>query len=350
VTAASDPAGDPVAALERAAYLMERGLAGSAKVGAFRKAAATIAAMDPAEVVRLVRAGKITDLAGIGKSTGGVISDAVLGRPSAYLADLERSTAIDPGRGGALRALLKGDCHTHSLWSDGGATIEAMARTAIDLGHEWLVMTDHSPRMSIARGLSPERLAAQLEEIADLNGRLEAEGRRFRVLTGMEVDINEDGSLDAADEVLAALDVVVASPHIKLKMDRPAMTRRLVLAAAHPHVDILGHCTGRKVGWGSEPVRAGADFDADLVFAACAQHGTAVEVNCRPERQDPPDELIELALEWGCKLSVDTDAHAPGQLEFLDYGCARLAGYELDAGRILNTRSAADLLRTVSAG
>ncbi len=345
-----EPITDPVAALERAAYLMERGLAGSNKVQAFRRAAATIASLDPDEVRRLAQTGKITDLAGVGKSTGGVIADAVASRPSRYIEDLEAATAIDPGAGAALRALLKGDCHLHSTWSDGGASIAAMALTARSLGHQWLALTDHSPRLSVARGLNAERLEAQLEEIAALNAAFAAEGTEFRVLTGMEVDINEDGSLDASDETLARLDVVVASPHVKLKMDRVAMTRRLVLAAAHPHVDILGHCTGRKVGWQGEPTREPANFDADLVFAACAQNGTAVEVNCRPERQDPPDELLALALEWGCELSVDTDAHAQGQLEFLDYGCARLAAYDVDPGRIINTRTAAELLSRTRPG
>ena len=142
--------------------------------------------------------------------------------------------------------------------------------------------------MSVANGLSPERLERQLREIAELNERLDEGPAPFRVLSGMEVDINEDGSLDAPDELLARLDVVVASPHIKLRMDRAAMTRRLVLAVANPHVDVLGHVTGRKVGWAGARVRPAADLDPDIVFAACARFDVAVEVNCRPERQDPP--------------------------------------------------------------
>ena len=158
-----------------------------------------------------------------------------------------------------------------------------MAATAIALGHEYMVLTDHSARLTIAHGLSEERLLAQLEEIAGINDDIAAAGHDFRILTGMEVDILEDGTLDLADELLARLDVVVASVHSKLRMERQQMTERMVLAVASPHVDILGHCTGRMIG-----KRPPSTFDADFVFAACAQFGTAVEINCRPERLDPP--------------------------------------------------------------
>jgi putative hydrolase len=322
---------DPVQALERAAYLMDRALKPAAKVRAFTRAAEVVAEMDREELERLVAQGRVTDLPGIGPSTGGVITDAVLGRPSAYLADLDATSTIPLEEGRDLRAALQGDCHSHSTWSDGGASIETMANAARDLGHRYLVVTDHSPRMSVARGLTAARLTEQWAEIAALNERLAP----FRILRGMEVDINEDGSLDMDDTTLGQLDVVVASPHVKLRMDRTAMTRRLVLAAANPHVDILGHCTGRKVApYGS---RAGADFDAELVFAACAQYRTAVEVNSRPERQDPPEELLAMALEWGCKLAIDTDAHAPGQLEWLNYGCDKAARLGADADDVVNT-------------
>ncbi len=212
-----------------------------------------------------------------------------------------------------------------------------MARAAMALGHEYLVVTDHSPRLTVAHGLSPERLAAQLDEIAEVNARLAP----FRILTGMEVDILVDGSLDLPDELLGRLDVVVASVHSKLSMPAPEMTRRMVMAVASPHVDILGHCTGRKVvGTG----RAQSRFDADLVFAACAQFDTAVEINCRPERQDPPEELLALALEWNCWISIDTDAHAPGQLEWQPYGCDKAVRCGVDPARIVNTWDADELL------
>jgi putative hydrolase len=206
-------------------------------------------------------------------------------------------------------------------------------------------MTDHSPRMSVARGLNPERLAEQWKEIDRVNEVMAP----FRVLRGMEVDINEDGSLDSPDEVLARLDVVVASPHVKLRMDRREMTRRLVAAVANPNVDVLGHVTGRKIGWGNERVRAPADFDADVVFAACERFDVAVEINCRPERQDPPDELLDLALDHGCRVSIDTDAHAPGQLEWQAYGCDKLARLGGEVDQIVNAASADELAAWIAA-
>jgi putative hydrolase len=253
-----------------------------------------------------------------------------------YLAELDAETAIDPGEGSALRGALRGDCHSHTLWSDGGAATEKMARTAMDLGHEYLVVTDHSPRLTIAHGLNRERLLRQLDEIERLNEELAP----FRILTGIEVDILEDGALDQDDDLLERLDLVVASVHSKLRMPAEEMTRRMVLAVASPHVDILGHCTGRKlVGRG----RPQSQFDADIVFAACARFDTAVEINCRPERQDPPEELLDLALDWGCRISIDTDAHAPGQLEWLSYGCDKAARLGIEPERIVNTLPADEL-------
>jgi putative hydrolase len=254
----------------------------------------------------------------------------------AYLAALD-DAPLDAGEGAELRAALRGDCHAHSTWSDGGAPIEAMARAAMALGHEYLVMTDHSPRLTIAHGLDRDRLLAQLDEIAALNERLAP----FRILTGIEVDIFEDGSLDQDEDLLARLDVVVASVHSKFRLPEREMTERLVLAVASPHVDILGHCTNRKVTGRGRP---GSVFDADLVFAACARFDTAVEVNCRPERQDPPEELLALALEWGCKVAIDTDAHAPGQLEWQAYGCDKAARLGAGPDDVVNTMTAADLV------
>ena len=155
-----------------------------------------------------------------------------------------------------------------------------MAEAARALGHEYWTLTDHSPRLTIAHGLNAERLRQQLDVVAELN----AELAPFRILTGIEVDILEDGALDQDEELLARLDVVVASVHSKLRMDAPAMTKRMVRAVASPHVDILGHCTGRIiVGRGRPP----STFDAEQVFAVCAATGTAVEINSRPERLDP---------------------------------------------------------------
>ena len=212
-----------------------------------------------------------------------------------------------------LLGSLRGDCHSHSDWSDGGSPIREMAEAARDLGHEYLVLTDHSARLTVAHGLNAERLRAQLDVLAELNEELAP----FRILTGIEVDILEDGSLDQELDLLAELDVVVASVHSKLRMESPAMTERMLAAVESPHTDILGHCTGRLItGRG----RAQSTFDADAVFAACARTGTAVEINSRPERQDPPQDLLRQAVALGCSFSIDTDAHAPGQLGWLGRG------------------------------
>lgn len=334
---------DPIEALERVAYLQDRGLLPSQKTAAFLRAAEVLRQLPDGELDRRLADRSLTDLPGIGKSTAEVISQAAAGEVPARIAQLEATTEIPLGVGADLRAALRGDCHSHSTWSDGGATVATMARTARALGHEYLVMTDHSPRLTVAHGLNRDRLLAQLDEIAALNEELAP----FRILTGVEVDILTDGSLDQDPDLLERLDVVVASVHSKLKMPAREMTERMVLAVASPHVDILGHCTGRKVkGFGADQtvVRPEAAFDADIVFAACARFDTAVEINCRPERQDPPPELLDLALEWGCKISIDTDAHAPGQLEFQRYGCDKAAEHGIEADRIINTWTADDLL------
>lgn len=338
---------DPIAALERVAYLQDRGLLPTQKTAAFLHAADVLRALPAAELDRRLAAGTLTELAGIGPSTAKVIVQAAAGRVPDRIVELEETTRIPLREGAGLRAALKGDCHTHSTWSDGGASIETMARAAIALGHEWMVVTDHSPRLTIAHGLNRDRLLAQLDEIEALNERLAP----FRLLTGIEVDILADGGLDQDEALLGQLDVVVASIHSKMSMPRREMTERMVLAVANPHVDILGHCTGRKVkGFGPDQrsVRAQSDFDPELVFAACQQFDTAVEINCRPERQDPPDALLELALEWGCRISIDTDAHSPGHLEFLAYGADKAAAHEIDPGQIINTWSADEVLAWTS--
>jgi putative hydrolase len=327
----------PADALDRIVYLLDRVLAEGQKVKAFARARDVVLATDDDELARLHRLGKLTDLAGIGPTTGKVIAEALDGGTPAYLAELEEETVLPVGEGAAVRAALRGDCHTHSTWSDGGAPIEKMARTAIALGHEYMVLTDHSPRLTVAHGLTAERLRAQLDEVDRLNEELAP----FRILTGIEVDILPDGELDQREDLLARLDVVVASVHSKLRMERAEMTRRMVSAVASPHVDILGHCTGRKlVGRGRPP----SVFDAEVVFAACAQFDTALEINCRPERQDPPDDLVELALDWGLRFAVDTDAHAPGQMEWQVYGCDKAARHGIDPDRIVNTMAADDLV------
>ena len=327
----------PADALDRVVYLLDRALAEGRRVQAYAKARDLVRELGDDEIAQRHADGTLLDLPGIGPSTSKVIVMALDGGIDEYLDELDGETAIEEGEGAELRAALKGDCHSHTLWSDGGAPTEVMARAAEALGHEYLVVTDHSPRLTIAHGLNRERLLQQLDEIEALNEELAP----FRILTGMEVDILEDGSLDQDLDLLERLDVVVASVHSKLRMPEQEMTRRMVMAVASPHVDILGHCTGRKVVGTGRPQ---SQFDPDIVFAACARFGTAVEINCRPERQDPPEELLQLALDWDCRISIDTDAHAPGQLEWQAYGCDKAARMGIEPDRIVNTMSADDLV------
>jgi putative hydrolase len=163
----------------------------------------------------------------------------------------------------------------------------------------------------------------------------------FRILTGIEVDILEDGTLDQEPELLEALDVVVASVHSKLRMDPAPMTERMIRALSSPHVDVLGHCTGRLIVGRGRPE---STFDAELVFAAAAHLDKAIEVNSRPERLDPPMRLLQIVVESGCKVSIDSDAHATWQLDWQPYGCHRAAEAGLEADRVVNTWAAADLL------
>ena len=313
---------DPAEALDAIAEILETNREPTYRVRAFRSAAKTVRNAGLEQVATMVAEGKVKDLPGVGDKTAAVIQQALEGRTPDYLERL-RKAQPEPvkGPGAPLRAALKGDLHLHSDWSDGGSPIRTMAETAIALGHEYMALTDHSPRLTIANGLSPERLREQLKVLGELNEELAP----FRILRGIEVDILDDGSLDQDPKVLAGLDVVVASVHSKLRMERNEMTERMIRAVAHPHVDVLGHCTGRNV---SSQGRTGkkrpeSDFDADLVFEACSLRGVAVEVNSRPERQDPPKRLLRIALEAGCFVSIDTDAHAPGQLAWQDGGCDR---------------------------
>jgi putative hydrolase len=327
----------PLEALEQIATLLERKRAGRYKEEAFRRAADAVRDRPEAELRELADAGRLKDLKGVGDSTARVIAQALAGEVPEYLARLEAEAEPDAGAGGQVRAALKGDLHLHSDWSDGGATIEAMAHKAAELGHEYMALTDHSPRLSVAHGLEPERLRRQLDLVAELNEQLTP----FRILTGIEVDILQDGALDQEPELLAGLDVVVASVHSKLRMKRDEMTQRMVTALASPHVDILGHCTGRMVLGRGRPE---SEFDHELVFAAAAHLDKAVEINCRPERLDPPMRLLKIVVDMGCKVSIDSDAHAVGQLEWQPYGCSRAADAGVPMERIVNTWKADDLL------
>jgi histidinol phosphatase-like PHP family hydrolase len=328
---------DPVEALEETATLLERGRAATYKVQAFRRAADTVRELPPDKLEGLAAQGRLRDLPGVGSSTAGVIEQALAGDVPEYLARLRAEDAPDAGPGAPIRAALRGDLHLHSDWSDGGSAIEHMARHAAELGHEYMALTDHSPSLKVANGLTADRLRQQLELVAELNEELAP----FRILTGIEVDILEDGTLDQDDDLLAELDVVVASVHSKLRMPAQPMTDRMVAALASPLTDILGHCTGRMVLGRGRPE---SQFDSQLVFGAAAHFDKAIEVNCRPERLDPPMRLLKEVVDAGCKVSIDSDAHAPGQLEWQPYGCARAAEATVPLERIVNTWEREDLL------
>jgi putative hydrolase len=329
---------DPIDALTEIAYLLERSLASSYKTKAFRAAATALAAIPAGEVEDRLRTGALAKTKGIGGTSLEVIRQALDGQVPDYLADL-RAKEVPVTGGSGIRSQLKGDLHSHSDWSDGTTSIESMADTARWLGHDYLVLTDHSPRLRIANGLSVDRLKKQLAVVDELNDDYDG----FTLLKGIEVDILDDGALDQTDSMLDKLDVVVASVHSKLSMDASQMTRRMLAAVRNPRTTVLGHCTGRLVE-GSRGTRPGSKFDAEAVFAACAENGVAVEINSRPERRDPPGPLIRLALEAGCLFSVDSDAHAPGHLGLIDYGAARAEEYGVPVERIVTSWSLDKLL------
>ena len=334
---------DPAADLRRIAFLLEAASEPTFRVRAFRNAAAAVEEMSRADLADRARRGTLRELPGIGEVLARTIAESLRGEEPVYLRRLE-ATGGQPiaELGAALRSALRGDCHVHSDWSDGGSPIREMAEAARGLGHEYIVLTDHSPRLTVANGLSAERLKQQLGEVAELNVELAP----FRILTGIEVDILSDGSLDQEPGLLARLDLVVGSVHSELQMAEAPMTRRLVSALANPQLDVLGHMTGRMVAGNRK--RPPSTFDAEIVFAAALRFDKAIEVNARPERLDPPKRILRLAVEAGCRFAIDSDAHAPGQLAWLPYGCDRAAACGVPEGAVVNTLDA-DRLRAWAA-
>ncbi len=330
---------DPSADLRRIAFLLEVANEPTFRVRAFRNAAALVATLPATELADRARRGTLRDLAGIGEVLARTIAESLRGEEPVYLRRLE-ATGGQPiaDLGAALRAALRGDCHVHSDWSDGGSPIVEMAQAARDLGHKYMVLTDHSPRLTVANGLSAERLEQQLDEVVRLNAGLAP----FRILTGIEVDILSDGSLDQDPALLSRLDLVVGSVHSELRMDERPMTKRLVTALANPHLDVLGHMTGRMVT--GKRRRPPSSLDAEIVFAAATRFDKAIEVNSRPERLDPPKRILRLAVEAGCRVAIDSDAHAPGQLAWLPFGCDRAAACGVAEASVVNAMDAEALL------
>jgi putative hydrolase len=326
---------EPAEALTRIASLLERRRDPRYRVQAFRRAAVAVRDVPLEELRHLAERGRLSDLPNVGDTTAMVIAEALVGKMPTYLERLELEVS-EPGSdaGNAIRAALRGDLHVHSDWSDGGDTIRTMAERVREIGHEYFALTDHSPRLKIAHGLSPARLREQLDLIAELNEELAAGPEPLRILSGIEADINEDGSLDQEPELLAEIDVVVASVHSKLRMDKVGMTHRMVAAIANPHSDILGHCTGRLVTGRGRPE---SEFDVDVVLAACLHFDKAVEINCRPERLDPPLRILQRTVEMGVKVSIDTDSHAAEQLEWQPFGTDRAAECGVPVDTIVNS-------------
>lgn len=334
----------PVEALAQAIHYLDRAREGGFKLRAYTRALDVLRGLPDGEVARRSQDGTLTDLDGIGDSIARLITDVVRTGTSPKLDELARTTSVTVSDAALpYRSALRGDCHVHTSWSDGSTSIDAMVATARSLGHEYIVITDHSARLTVAHGLDRERLLAQFEEL----DRVRARTTDITILSGMEVDILEDGSLDLDDDLLDRLDVVVASVHSKLRQDGALMTERMLRAVTNPRVDILGHCTGRMIDADGGVKRPQSSFDAERVFSACRDHGTAVEINCRPERLDPPDPLLRLAVDLGCWFAIDSDAHSTGQLEWQPLGCEMAARCGVPPDRIVNALPVGDLLAWV---
>jgi DNA polymerase (family 10) len=233
---------------------------------------------------------------------------------------------------------IRGDLHTHSDWSDGHNSIKEMAQAAIDLGYEYLVISEHSQSLRVAGGLSEDDLKRQMDAIAKLNESL----GKFRLLTGTEVDIKSDGSLDYADSLSERLDVVTASIHVGLGQSREQLTQRTIRAIQNPHVDIIGHFTGRLIGR-REPFA----LDLDAVFAAAAEHKTLIELNAHPMRLDIKDTHIRHARRYGVRFAINTDAHSVKELANMRYGVLTARRGWTEPKEVLNTLPLSRLLSSL---
>ena len=320
---------------EAAAYLAEiayhlRHRQDQHRARAFSKVAA-ILLRDRPDLNAAARAGRLESLEGVGSGIAKVLKELVEEGRSAYLQRL-REESGEPAEfqaqlGPLVELGYQGDLHCHTDWSDGGSSVLDMALAARSRGYRYLAITDHSPRITVVNGLGPERLAAQRRVIDEAQRQLDD----FTLLQGCEVDILPDGSLDLPDDALAELDLVIASPHLNLRMERGAMTERMLRAVTHPEVDIVGHPTGRRPG-----SRAGAEYDFEVVFEAAASHRVAMELDCDPARMDLSPELARVALEAGCLFTLDSDAHAPDQFVYVDLALWMTRRAEIPTERIIN--------------
>jgi putative hydrolase len=321
--------------LSEIGYLLRQDPEEKFRAKAFSAAAWSLAVERP-DLEALHGANELTTLEGVGAGIAKVLVEALETGGSRYL-DRLREQMKQPARADETVldfAQYKGDVHSHSTWSDGKATMLEMARGAEAMGYTYLGVTDHSPRIKVVNGLDATRLLAQSREMAEVQAQVPG----VALLQGIEVDILEDGSLDLPDMVLELLDVVIASPHVKLRQEPAAMTERMLRAVSHPHVDVIGHPTGRRPG-----SREGASYDFEAVFKEAARHHVALEIDCDPARMDLSPEMARLALELGCTFSMDADAHAPAEFAYVPMGMwmARRAGIPQE--RILNFKPLEDL-------
>lgn len=234
---------------------------------------------------------------------------------------------------------IKGDLHVHSKWSDGGHSIDELVQKALERGYQYIAITDHSKSLGVARGLDEERLLKQIEEIRDVQERYP----NIKILAGIEVDILQDGSLDLPDEVLSKLDIVIASVHSAFNMSQEEMTRRILKALSNPHVDILGHPTGRLI-----EEREGYKVDIMAVIQKAKEENVALEINAFPQRLDLNDINAKIAKEMGVKLAINTDAHTWGQFDFMVFGVATARRGWLEKEDVINAWETERLLSWLS--
>ncbi len=234
---------------------------------------------------------------------------------------------------------IQGELHGHTTWSDGTASIEEMAEAARSRGYRYWSVADHSVGLGIVQGVDGPQLQEQAKEIAELNRRYADEGVDFRLLRGIEAEVLADGTLGLPDEVLAELDVVVASIHSGQRQDREIITERCLKVVRNPHVDILGHPTGRLIG-----KRPPSDLDVERVLQACATTGTVVEVNANPSRLDLNDVYARRAVELGCKIAINSDAHSTDGMDIMEFGVATARRGWLTGEDVINTRPVDEML------